>query len=213
MRIVQPSVLLVQYTPDWERAIWNAGTLCYQSERRDVAPSRATMLDFIHRLITKGHESVIEHVNFTFQAVCDRGVSHELVRHRLASYSQESTRYCNYSKERFGTEITVIKPPGLGSESQLEWELGVLTAERAYLKMLETGCTPQIARSVLPTCLKTEIVFTFNARELRHFLRLRLAKAAHPQMREIARLVYDLVLTQAGALVLLDDLHALRFEE
>lgn len=120
--------------------------------------------------------------------ICDRGVSHELVRHRLASYCQESTRYCNYSKEGFGGEITVIRPAFLveGTKAFACWRGACETAERSYFSLLEWGCSPQEARSVLPNSLKTEVVMTANLREWRHFFKLRTAPAAHPQMREVA---------------------------
>lgn len=120
--------------------------------------------------------------------VCDRGVSHEIVRHRMASYCQESTRYCNYSKDVFDSEITVIRPSFLteGTPGWQYWKVACRMAEKSYFELLDWGCTPQEARSVLPTCLKTEVVMTANLREWRHFFKLRTAPAAHPQMREVA---------------------------
>ena len=125
---------------------------------------------------------------------CWCGNSHEIVRHRIASYAQESTRYVNYSKDKFGNEITVIKPSHISSkdvngnydESYEDWYIGCRTAEDSYFKLIADGCKPQTARSVLPTCTKTEIVMTTNLREWRHFLRLRTSKAAHPDIRVIA---------------------------
>lgn len=120
------------------------------------------------------------------------GNSHEIVRHRLASYSQESTRYCNYNKEQFGGEITVIQPPGLDSCNQARyvWEESVKAAELSYNGMVVgKGIKPEIARSVLPNSLKSEIGMTANFREWRHFLRLRTSPKAHPQMREIAEMI------------------------
>jgi len=117
----------------------------------------------------------------------DRGVSHEIVRHRLASYCQESTRYCNYSGDRFGNEITVIKPYFLteGTNGYKKWAEACETAEREYFTLLEWGCTPQEARAVLPNSLKTELIMTANLREWRHFFKLRTSPAAHPQMYEV----------------------------
>jgi len=137
------------------------------------------------RKIASGHHSVIEHASASFLFVCDRGVTHELVRHRLAAYSQESTRYCNYGKDKFGKEITVIEPPGLTVSQRGDWARAVREAEIGYLELLNNGCSPQIARSVLPNCLKTEIVTTCNLREWRHIFKLRTSKAAHPQIREV----------------------------
>jgi thymidylate synthase (FAD) len=156
------------------------GRVCYRSECRITDDSAAT---FVKRLIDSKHESVIEHYSITVRVICDRGISHEIVRHRIAAYSQESTRYCNYGKVG---EITVIEPPGMTSEQRGYWAASVLVAEDSYVKMLAAGCTPQIARSVLPTCLKTEIVATYNLRQWRHFFRMRTALAAHPQIREVA---------------------------
>ena len=141
-------------------------------------------------LIKRGHEAMLEHCSFTIKFIVDRGISHELVRHRLASFAQESTRYCNYSKEGFGGEITVIEPfflaentPGYSS-----WYDACLHSESAYFALLNWGCTPQEARSVLPNSLKTEVCMTANLREWRHFFKLRAADAtgsAHPQMKEV----------------------------
>jgi thymidylate synthase (FAD) len=143
-------------------------------------------------MISKNHhESVLEHSCASFHIVCDRGVSHEIVRHRIASYSQESTRYCNYNKDKFGGEITVIEPPGLTQEEREIWESSVLISEAAYMKLVSKCVKPQIARSVLPTCLKTELVMTANFREWKHFIRLRTSPAAHPQMVEVAKMVEE----------------------
>lgn len=138
-----------------------------------------------------GHEAVLEHFNITAKFICDRGVSHEIVRHRLASYCQESTRYCNYSKDGFGGEITVIRPNFLveGSEGWQYWKEACQTAERRYFELLNWGCSPQEARAVLPNSLKTEVVMTANLREWRHFFKLRTASAAHPQMQEVAKML------------------------
>ncbi len=136
--------------------------------------------------------SVLEHGSITVRFVCDRGVSHELVRHRLASYSQESTRYCNYTKGKFNHEICVVEPStSLGSALYNIWLAEMHRAEGAYFAMLEAGATPQVARAVLPQSLKTEVVMTANAREWRHVLKLRCDKAAHPDMRALMLEVRD----------------------
>jgi len=128
------------------------------------------------------------HSWYTLRFICDRGVSHEIVRHRPASYCQESTRYCNYSKADFGGEITVVRPFYLSPDDSdyPAWETACKAAETAYFAMLDSGRTAQEARCVLPTCLKTELVMTATADEWLHFLMLRTAEAAHPQMREVA---------------------------
>lgn len=132
--------------------------------------------------------------------ICDRGVSHEIVRHRDASFAQESTRYCNYSKDKFGNEITVIKPLMFNDEAELGsterqkykfWKEGIEASEKAYFCLLDVGATAQEARSVLPNSLKTEIIMTARNYEWGHFFELRCDKAAHPQMRELALPLFD----------------------
>jgi thymidylate synthase (FAD) len=109
----------------------------------------------------------------------------ELTRHRLCSFSVESTRFCNYNKEKFGKEISVIEPPELVGVNREHWINTVSLAETMYLAMIENGVSAQIARSVLPLCLKTEIWCMANLREWMHIFELRCASAAHPQMREV----------------------------
>lgn len=186
MRVIKPSVEILTPLDGAEilKHIERCGRVCYKSEDKiteDSAPR------FVKMVLSRGHEAVIEHYSISVRFICDRGVSHEIVRHRLASYCQESTRYCNYSKAGFGNEITVIEPPFLDNNLKRgDWESACRNAEYSYFKMLESGCTPQEARSVLPNSLKTEIIMTANLREWRHFLKLRCAPAAHPQMRQVA---------------------------
>lgn len=190
MRIQSPSVEFM--TPldsdDILAHIERCGRVCYKSEGR-IAPGSAEK--FVSGIIARGHEAVLEHASATVKFICDRGVTHEIVRHRLAAYCQESTRYCNYSRDGFGNEITVIRPCYLeeGTEAFDAWKRACETAEESYFAMLRAGCTPQEARAVLPNSLKTELVMTADMREWRHFLRLRCSAAAHPQMREAAGLV------------------------
>ena len=167
------------------RHIERCGRVCYKSEG---GIGEDTYLRFVGNIIARGHESVLEHAGFTVRFTVDRGVSHEIVRHRMASYSQESTRYCNYSGGRFGQEITVISPCFFerGSAEYSTWEAGCLEAEKQYFVMLTAGASPQQARTVLPSSLKTELIMTANLREWRHFFKLRTAGGAHPQMREVA---------------------------
>lgn len=128
------------------------------------------------------------HYYITAKFICDRGVTHEIVRHRPASFCQESTRYCNYGKNQFGGEITVIRPYFLEENTPAWdfWKDACSVAEGAYFDLLEFGCTPQEARAVLPNSLKTELVMTANVQEWKHFFALRTSQAAHPQMREVA---------------------------
>ena len=184
---------LVWSTPNPEQVIEAAGRTCYKSEDK-ITPDSAGR--FVKMIAKNGHESVIEHASASFRIITDRGISHEIVRHRVAtSYSQESTRYVCYGKEKFGKEITVIEPPNLDETQRLLWHVACQEAELSYLKMLDAGATPQITRSVLPTCLKTELVMTTNFRAWKHFIALRTSQAAHPQIREIA-LEIEKILTQ-----------------
>lgn len=162
--------------------IEKCGRICYKSEEKITTDSAKS---FVKMLIERGHEAMIEHYSFTVKFIVDRGVSHELVRHRVASFAQESTRYCNYSKDKFGGEITFVQPIFYeGCESYNEWHYAMQVAENMYFALLENS-TPQEARTVLPNSLKTEIVITANLREWRHILKLRTSKEAHPQMREV----------------------------
>lgn len=186
MKIIDPTFQIEHLPPvgQAEELIERAGRTCYKSEHR-IGPGSAGHL--IHRVIQSGHGSVLEHSMVSIRIVCDRGVSHELVRHRMASFSQESTRYANYSGERFGRETTVIRPFFWAEDSlqYCRWKSACQMAEDAYLNMLDDGASPQEARSVLPNSLKTEIVITANIREWRHIFALRCDMAAHPQMRQI----------------------------
>lgn len=169
------------------------GRTCYKSEDKITEDSAAK---FVAGLIKRGHEAMLEHASITVKFVTDRGISHEIVRHRLASYAQESTRYCNYSQDKFGHELTFIIPDFLeyGSEGFKLWKDEMKQVEKTYFAMLEAGHTPQEARSVLPNSLKTELVMTANLREWRAFFKLRAANstgAAHPQMLEITRPLLD----------------------
>ena len=157
---------------------------CYKSEDY-IKEGSAERL--VKSLIDRGHEAMLEHYSFSVKFVCDRGVSHEIVRHRVASFAQESTRYCNYSKDKFGNELTFIKPCFWGeySHEYISWCEAMRDAEIKYFELLKLEVTPEQARSVLPNSIKTEIVMTSNLREWRHFLKLRTAQAAHPQMREL----------------------------
>ena len=191
MKVIKPSVEIMT-TEDYISMIKRielAGRTCYKSEENVKEDSAER---FIMAIMNKNHESVLEHANVTVRVICDRGVTHEIVRHRIASYSQESTRYCNYANDKFGNEITVIEPCFLenGTENYDLWLNSCENAEKMYFKMLENGMTPQEARSVLPNSLKTEIVMTMNIRSWRNFFKLRCSKDAHPQMREVAEMIF-----------------------
>ncbi len=187
------------------KSIEKAGRTCYKSEDKITVNSAS---EFVKNIIKSGHESVIEHENISVRFIIDRGISHELVRHRLCSFSQESTRYCNYSKNKYKGHITFILPPWIEDIElpyeydeidhllktfnikdyrvpTIEWLSSLHLAESTYLKLLEFGWVPQQARSVLPNSLKTEIVTTANLREWRHIFKLRTSPKAHPQIREV----------------------------
>lgn len=197
MQIISPSVDILSAVDGQAilRHLELVGRTCYKSEGLITDTSAE---NFVRKLIARGHDAIIEHESISVRFICDRGVSHELVRHRLASYAQESTRYCNYSKSQFNGEITVIKPCFLveDTEAYRQWEWSMHWAECAYFDLLNIGLSPQEARCVLPNSLKTEVVMTANLREWRTVLRLRCSKAAHPQMREVM-------------LILLEKLHSL----
>jgi thymidylate synthase (FAD) len=197
MRIIDPSHEIV-HLPEADSVVRHlelAARTCYKSEDRMTPDSGKRLLS---RVIASGHESVIEHTSLSVRLTCDRGITHEIVRHRLCSFSQESSRYC-----RYGNGITVVRPANVDSrvinccdhhipsylsdidETSLLWCRAMSAAETSYIDLLNAGWSAQEARSVLPTCLKTEIVVTANIREWRHIFNLRCAKPAHPEMRRL----------------------------
>jgi thymidylate synthase (FAD) len=204
MILIKPSFKIEYIHSNSLEFIEDAGRTCYKSKARQGGESSQESFKFVEMIMKRGHESVIEHVSMTVRIICDRGVTHELVRHRLCAFSQESTRYCNYK----GGVTFVIPPwvdiiPGeyliledypperldipvdLADHASYYWFNTMLSAENTYILLLNHGWTPQEARSVLPNSLKTEIVMTANFREWRHIFKLRASKEAHPQMREI----------------------------
>lgn len=184
MILVQPSVEIIDNI-DGEailKKIELCGRVCYKSEDKIMLDSAKV---FVAGLLKRGHESVIEHVSFSVRFICDRGVSHEIVRHRIASFSMSSTRYCNFGHDG---EIAVIEPSTIEKDTlgYISWQRACEVSEMEYMNMIENGYTPQQARAVLPNSLKTELIMTANLREWRHFLKLRTSKAAHPDMRVVA---------------------------
>ena len=190
MKIINPSVMLEDEIDGQAilKKLERIGRTCYKSEGNITEDSAEK---FVKNIMNRNHMSVIEHESISVRIICDRGVTHEIVRHRIASYSQESTRYCNYSNDKFGNELTFIKPCFFdeGSEGYEIWEKSMQNIENEYMELIEVGAKPQEARSILPNSIKTEIVMTMNLREWRHFFKLRCDKAAHPQMREIANMI------------------------
>lgn len=194
MRIIEPYYVIEEELDAQKimRTIERAGRTCYKSESKI---SDGSAEKFISNILKLGHESVIEHEKITVRFICDRGVTHELVRHRIASYSQESTRYCNYCNDKFGNELTFIKPcfwdenTEEGKAKMEVWKQSLADIEKQYFKLIEMGARPEEARSILPNSLKTEIVVTMNLREWRHYFRLRTSERAHPQIREISNML------------------------
>lgn len=186
MKIIKPSITLEWATPDPTKMIERAARTCYRS-----SPSKESSEDFVKRIVLQnGHKSVMEHISASLRIICDRGISHEIVRHRLASYSQESTRYVNYTNEKHGGgEIQFIHPLGLTEEQIKFSERAYQIEQDLYNEAINLGMSPQQARDYLPNGVKTELVMTANAREWRDsFLALRTSKAAHPKMRKVAQM-------------------------
>ena len=190
MKIVNPSYeILSRISSNGSKElkmIELAARTCYKSE------GKITVDDYSARrmcknLIKNQHEAMIEHSQLSVKLVVDRAIANELVRHRVASFAQESTRYCNYSNDRFANEITVIKPSEIDEDSAqfVVWKNQMESAEKAYFDMIGFGAKAENARSVLPLCLKAEIVVTANYREWRHIFNLRTAPDAHPDIRSI----------------------------
>lgn len=231
MKVIKQKVELLNHNEEIAKRnkdlIEFAGRTCYKSEMNEK-----TQFGFLQKLVRSGHESVIEHVNISFLITTNRAISHEIVRHRIASYSQESTRYCNYSKDKFSNELTYILPDYIENglkfidknylkydnfsnlelistaetfldsddelkkefaERYLKWIQLMNINEYEYLKMTKNNITAEKARGILPNDLKTELVVTMNLRQWRHFIALRSSKAAHPQIREIANQINDIL--------------------
>jgi thymidylate synthase (FAD) len=186
MLIIEQSVTLLSHTEEPEILLERAGRTCYKSEDKITAESAPK---FVEMICQRNHESVLEHAVATIVFTTDRGITHELVRHRIASFSQESTRYVNYHKKG---EIRVVKPLGMLVEQSDIWTRAMQAAEAGYNALIASGCTPEVARDVLPTCTAADIVVTANFREWKHILKLRTSKAAHPKIRALmsqARLI------------------------
>jgi len=190
LKLIRPSISRLYYTSEPIKTIAKIARTCYQSIGNND-------IDLVNHLLKNKHEAMIEHISASYRVICDRGISHEIVRHRLFSFAQESTRYCKYKDN-----LTFIIPPWINldpckismisyltNKMYSNWLYALLTCEDSYLRLLNDGQTTQQARSVLPNSLKTEIVITGNAREWKHFFKLRCSKQAHPQMQEIANMI------------------------
>lgn len=166
------------------RRLERAGRISHKSEDNITEDSYKS---FLKMLIKLGHESVLEHATLSVHAITERGISHEIVRHRIGSYTQESTRYCNYANDKFDGELTLIASDDILDDSYaLEC---LLYTETCYKHLIKKGIRPEMARDILPNCLKTEIIMTYNIRSWRHFFKERLNKNAHPKIRELAMLI------------------------
>lgn len=177
-----------------------AARTCYKSEDKIADGSAERM---VRALIKNGHEAMLEHFSFSVKFICDRGVTHELVRHRMCAFAQESQRYCAYTKKKFGSAITFIRPLFYheGTMEYEVWKKSCENAEKSYFALINGGSTPEQARTVLPNSTKTEIVVTANLREWRHILKLRCDKAAHPQMRQVMDALLEVLRMKIPAVV------------
>jgi len=208
MQLIKPCIKFLNMTKNALQMIELAGRTCYKSEEL-ISPDSAVV--FVQKLLDRKHFAMIEHATASYRVICDRGVTHEIVRHRLFSYAQESTRYCNYK----GGVIFIIPPWIKISEGEyfqhtklsmtnpsceLSWLQVLDRCEQIYIELLDNGWEPQQARSVLPNSLKTEIVITGNLREWLHFFKLQTAKVAHPQMQEVANMLLKDIRTRIGVI-------------
>ena len=188
MKVVKPEIRVVFYIPDngqtSEQGIEEAGRTCYKSEDRITKESASK---FVRKLRKRGHHAVLEFGYARAHIIADRGLATELVRHRLASYAQESTRFCNYSKGKFNSEITVVEQPSIeeGTLEYKSWYMAMRRMEQSYMELIDMGVPSEIARSILPIGLKAEINIGANLREWRHIFKMRCASAAHPMIRGV----------------------------
>jgi len=196
MKVINPRYEIISPSPlkgkEILQQIEMAGRTCYKSEEKITNDS---CIQFAKNLIKRKHMPMIEFgASITVKFICNRGFTHELVRHRLTSLAQESTRYCNYSKDKHDNQITVIKPRDFDkwdSSSRNHWIKAMKEAERHYILMLDRKRSPQEARGVLPIDIKTEINIKANIREWRHIFIMRTADAAHPSMQQLMRPLLD----------------------
>jgi thymidylate synthase (FAD) len=186
--IIPQAAELCWITPNAAQEIEKAGRVCYRSEDRITDDSAAK---FVETICASGHESVIEHASASFLLTTDRGITHEIVRHRVGcSYSQESTRYVGYHKK---LGLLVVQPLDLDTVQYEIWLESMKHAAGAYEAMIASGCKPQQARDVLPTCTAAQIRFTATFRAWKHFIRLRASKAAHPKIQLLAGSIRDIL--------------------
>lgn len=185
MKIIEPKIWVEEYDPvKIMKNLERACRTCYRSEGLITDDSYKKLLK---NCINRGHESILEHEKITVRMVCDIGVYKDLTRHRFGSFSIESTRYCNYGKDKFDNEIKFIKPCNIeeGTDEYIEWQWCLSQIEESYMKMTELKCTPDQMRMILPHSTAAEVTMTANIREWRHILDLRTKKMTHPSIRQI----------------------------
>lgn len=189
MLVVKTSAKLISHTPEPERLIELAARQCYNSRDKITATSAA---EFCSRILKSGHFSVLEMANATFDMVVDRGVLGELTRHRIGmSYAVQSTRFCDYSKDKYSREVAFVQPQQITPAEMDIWRDACINAEQSYMALREGGVKPEIARSVLPMCLATPLTVNGNFRAWLHFLKLRVSEKAHPDIRVLAMMVWE----------------------
>lgn len=185
MKIIEPIIEIENV--NYKRIMKNlerACRTCYRSEDKITDESYKTLLK---NCINRGHESILEHEKITIQMVCDIGVYKDLTRHRIASFSIESTRYCNYGKDKFDNQIKFIKPVNMEENTELytEWKEACENIEKHYIKMAKLGATPDQMRMILPHSTAALVTMTANVREWKHILELRASSHAHPSVEQV----------------------------
>lgn len=205
MKIVQPSVEFIAATPNIGQVIELGARNCYKSEDKIGEGSDERLFNQIVK--QHHHDSVVEHGSVTIRVITDRSMLAQITRHRHFSFSVESQRYVNYSKDKFGSEVQFIKPHDIviGDKSWGTWCQACRIAEGAYFTLLETGCKPETARSVLPNCTKTEIIMTGNIRSWRQFFQLRSAGHAQKDVQQLVQLMYAAMMENGIPSYLFDD--------
>lgn len=185
MKIIEPSIEVEDYNPLLiMKNIERACRTCYRSEDKISENSYKNLLK---NCINRGHESVLEHEKITIRMICDIGVYKDLTRHRFASFSIESTRYCAYNKDKFGNEIKFIRPCNIEEDTILYdlWEDAMTEVEYNYIMMSNNGATPDQMRMILPHSTAALVTMTANIREWKHILELRCSSHAHPAVQQI----------------------------
>lgn len=185
--ICSPKIEFAWMTPNPIEQIARKARICYQSEEH----SKKTDLELIHMLLYKKHIPMFDHASASFDIITNRGITHEIVRHRVAAYAQESTRYCNYNSKKFNKSISVVQSSKINTQDTREYAQDIKSMESVYMKWINKGYSPQIARDFLPTGVKSQIGVTMSLTSWFHFLDLRLNEGSHPDMIIIAKKILD----------------------